>query len=47
MRDVSRKRRVAPDWLFDKMNLDPKIQTKYIDTKNQIADMLQKKNHKC
>ena len=25
--------RVALDWLFDRMNLDPKIQIKYIDTK--------------
>ena len=25
--------------LFDRINLDPKIQIKYIDTKNQLADI--------
>ena len=44
MRHVSRTRRVALDWLFDRINLDPKIQIKYIDTKNQLADMLTKGN---
>ena len=39
MRHVSRTHRVALDWLFDRINLDPKIQIKYIDTKNQLADM--------
>ena len=34
MRHVSRTHRVALDWLFDRINLDPKIQIKYIDTKN-------------
>ena len=42
MRRVSRTHRVALDWLFDRINLDPKIQTKYIDTKNQLEDMLTK-----
>ena len=42
MRLVSRTHRVALDWLFDRINLDPKIQIKYIDTKNQLADMLTK-----
>ena len=37
---VSRTHRVALDWLFDRINLDPKIQTKYVDTKNQLADFL-------
>ena len=32
------------DWLFDRINLDPKIQIKYIDTKNQLADILTKGN---
>ena len=32
MRHVSRTHRVALDWLFDRINLDPKIQIKYIDT---------------
>ena len=40
MRHVSRTHKVALDWLFDRINLDSKIQSKYIDTKNQIADML-------
>ena len=39
-RHVSRTHRVALDWLFDRINLDPKIQIKYIDTKNQLADIL-------
>ena len=44
MRHVSRTHRVALDWLFDRINLDPKIQIKYIDTKNQLADRLTKGN---
>ena len=40
MRHVSRTHRVALDWLFDKINLDPKIQIRYIDTKHQLADIL-------
>ena len=44
MRHVSRTHRVALDWLFDRLNLDPKIQIKYIDTKNQLADILTKGN---
>ena len=42
MRHVSRTHRVALDWLLNRMNLDPKIQIKYIDTKNQLADILTK-----
>ena len=44
MRHVSRTHRVALDWLFDRINLDTKIQIKYIDTKNQLADILTKEN---
>ena len=44
MRHVSRTHRVSLDWLFDEINLDPKIQIKYIDTKNQLADILTKGN---
>ena len=44
MRHVSRSQRVALDWLFDRINLDPKIQIKYIDTKDQLADILTKGN---
>ena len=39
IRHVSRTHRVALDWLLDRINLDPKIQIKYIDTKNQLADI--------
>ena len=42
MRHVSRTHRVALDWLFDRINLDPKIQIKYVETKRQLADMLTK-----
>ena len=44
MRHVFRTHRVALDWRFDRINLDPKIQSKYIDTKNQLADILTKGN---
>ena len=42
MRHVSRTHRIALDWLLDRINLVPNIQIKYIDTKNQLADMLTK-----
>ena len=42
MRHVPRTHRVALDWLFDRINLDPKIQIKYVETKNQLADMFTK-----
>ena len=42
MRHVSRTHRVALDWLFDRINLEPKIQNKNVDTKNQLADFLTK-----
>ena len=47
MRHVSRTHRVALDWLFDRINLDTQIQIKYIDTKNQLADILTKGNFTC
>ena len=34
MRHVSRTHRVALDVLFDKINLEPKIQIESVDTKN-------------
>ena len=40
MRHVSRTHRVSLDWLFDRFNLDPKIQIRYVGTKHQIADIL-------
>ena len=44
MRHVSRTHRVALDWLFDRINLDQKIEIKYVDTKHQLADILTKGN---
>ena len=44
MRHVSRTHRVALDWLFHRINLDPKIHIKHVGTKNQLADMLTKGN---
>ena len=44
MRHVSRTHSFVLDWLFDRINLDPKSQVKHIDTKNQLADMLTKGN---
>ena len=44
VRHVSRTHGVALDWLFDRINLDPKIQIRYVDTKNQLADMLTQGN---
>ena len=44
MRHVSRTHRVALGWLFDRINLDSKIQIRYIDTKHQLADILTKGN---
>ena len=40
MRHVSRTYRDALDLLFDRVNLDPEIQIRYIDTKHQMADTL-------
>ena len=42
VRHVSRTHRISLDWLFDRIYLDPKIQIKYIDTKNELADILTK-----
>ena len=36
--------RVALDWSFDRINLDPKIQIGHIDTKHQLTDILTKGN---
>ena len=44
IRHVSRPHRVALDWLSDRINLDSKIQIRYIDTKHQLADILTKGN---
>ena len=45
MRHDPRTHRVALGWLFDLIYVDPKIQILYIDTKNQLADILQRKFH--
>ena len=42
MRHERRTHRVSLDWLFDRINLDPKKQKRYFDTKHQIADILTK-----
>ena len=42
MRHVSRTHRVALDWFFDRINLDPKVQIKYVESENQLADILTK-----
>ena len=47
MRHVFRTHRVALDWLFDRINLDPKTQIEYIDIKDQLADILTKGNLTC
>ena len=44
MRHASRTHRVVLGWLFDRINLESKIQIKYVDTKNQLADILTKGN---
>ena len=44
MRHVSRTHRVALDWLFDRINWEPKIQIKCVDTKDELADMLTKES---
>ena len=43
MRHGSRTHGVALNWLFDRINLDSKIQIKYVDTKNQLSDLLTKR----
>ena len=42
MRHVSRTLRFALDWLFDRINLGPKIQIKFVHIKKKLADMLTK-----
>ena len=43
MRHVSRTHRVSLDWLFDRINLDPKIQIRYIDTKTPTRRHIEQK----
>ena len=44
VRHMSRTHRVALDCLIDGINLDPQIQIKYVDKKNQVPDTLTKGN---
>ena len=39
-RHAPRIHRVALDWLFDRINLEPKREIKFVNTKNQLADIL-------
>ena len=43
MRHVSRTHRVALDWLFDRINLDQKVQIKCVESKNELADIFNTK----
>ena len=40
VRHVSRTHIVALDWLIGRINLDPKIKIRYVESKNQLADIL-------
>ena len=42
MRHESRAHRVAPDWLFDRVNLDPKVQINYVESQTPLADIVTK-----
>ena len=44
MRHVSRTHSVALDWLFDRINLDPKSKSNTSTPKTQLADILTKRN---
>ena len=48
MRHVSRTHRVALDWLFDRINLDPKKnKSNTLTPKTQLADILTMGNFTC
>ena len=42
MRHVGRTHRVDLDWLFERIHKDPAISIKYVNTKQQLADLLTK-----
>ena len=42
MRHVARTHRVDLDWLFERIREDPGISIRYVNTKDQIADLLTK-----
>ena len=47
MRHVSRTHSAALDWLFDWIKIDPMIHMKYVDTHDQLADILTKESFTC
>ena len=47
MRHLSRTHRVSLDWLFDRINLDLKIQIKFVDAFYQLVDILTEGNFTC
>ena len=42
MRHVARTQRVDLDWLFERINNDPGISVRYVNTTDQLADILTK-----
>ena len=42
LRHVSRTHKVALDWFLDRINSNTKIQIRYVDSRNQLADILTK-----
>ena len=42
MRHVTRKHRVSFGWLVDRIHFDFRFKIRYVDTKNQLADILTK-----
>ena len=44
MRHVTRTHRINLDWLFERLQVDPGIIMKYVNTKRQVADILTKGN---
>ena len=42
MRHMSRTQRITLDLFFDRINIDPKIQIRYVDTKIELTDILTK-----
>ena len=39
VRHVSRTHRVALDWLLDRINVDNKMQIRYVESRNQLANI--------
>ena len=39
---ITRTHRVSQDWMFERIEIDPAISIKYVNTKEQIADMMTK-----